>query len=65
MNTIERGLEREVAPNKPHLQQALAMLELSTEPFDTYDEASLTQQWRKINLKYHPNRPGGSSTHLA
>lgn len=65
MNTIERELGREIAPNKPHLQQALAMLELSTEPMDTYDEASLTQQWRKINLKYHPNRPGGNSTHLA
>lgn len=65
MNTIERELGREIAPNKPRLQQALAMLELSTEPMDTYDEASLTQQWRKINLKYHPNRPGGNSTHLA
>lgn len=65
MNTIERGLGGEIAPNKPHLQHALATLELSTDSMDTYNEVSLTQQWRKINLKYHPNRPGGSSTHLA
>jgi DnaJ-class molecular chaperone len=65
MNTIERGLGERIAPSKPHLQQALAMLELSTDSMETYDEATITKQWRKINLKYHPNRPGGSSIHLA
>lgn len=65
MNSPERGLGRGISSDKAHIKQALAMLELSAESMDTYDEASLTQQWRRINLKYHPNRPGGNSGHLA
>ena len=55
-------MERTIPKEEENRKEALQMLEMSE--LITYDEETLTRQWRKMNLKSHPNRPGGSKTLL-
>ena len=62
MNFLSVGLPGVGISPGPESRAALAALEL--EPESPLTPELLTTQWRKMNHKHHPNRPGGSAMML-